>query len=460
VASEETITDQIDHLLEEVLHEQDPPPVAAPQPERLEPSDEDRRVVITGLGLITPFGIGSEPFWAGLEAGHSAIGRITLCDAAPFDCQIAGEVPGFEAGAFLANREARRMSRSSQFAVAAAQLALDDARLIINEDNTNEAGVIIGCGTTSLSETEQAMQSLLQGPHKVRPLYLPSALPHMPACQVAVHMGMQGHISATCTASAAGAQAIGEAAAIIQRGDASIMLAGGTDATITQLGLASFCALHALSTRNEDPARASRPFDAERDGFVPGEGAAVLVLERLSYARQRGAPIYAEVAGHATTSNAYNVLAPDLHGDGAARAMRRALLNARIDPQQVDYISAHAVGSVSGDIAETRAIKQVFGEYASCVPVSAIKSMIGHLNGAAGAVEAAAALLALKHSTLPPTINQEFPDPECDLDYVPNSARQAILQTVISNSFGFGGINTVLVFRRLERNEQLEDNRP
>jgi 3-oxoacyl-[acyl-carrier-protein] synthase II len=290
---------------------------------------------------------------------------------------------------------------------------------------------------------------LTRGPQRVSPLFIPAALPNMPASQVAIQLGLRGYTTAISTACAAGAQAIGEAAAVIQRGDAEIMLAGGAEAPIAAISLASFCAMRALSTRNDDPARASRPFDALRDGFVSGEGAGVLVLERLSSARRRSAPLLAELIGYGGSCDAYHVTAPDPDGVGAARAIRKALHNARIGPQQVDYINAHATGTPAGDIAETRAIKQVFGEYAFSVPISSIKSMIGHLTAAAGAVEAAATVLALKHGILPPTINQEASDPNCDLDYVPNTARPAAARIAISNSFGFGGVNAVLVFRKI-----------
>jgi 3-oxoacyl-[acyl-carrier-protein] synthase II len=275
----------------------------------------------------------------------------------------------------------------------------------------------------------------------------------MPSSQVAIQLGLRGHVSAISTACAASAQAIGEAVAVIQRGDAHVMLAGGADASISRLTLAGFGAMRTLSRRNHEPTRASRPFDSARDGFVPAEGAAILVLERLSDARRRGARIYAEIAGYASTSDAYHVTHPHTNGEGAARAMRRALLRAGIDPQQIDYINAHATSTNVGDIAETRAIKHVFGEYASSVLVSASKSMLGHLMSAAGAVEAAATVLALQHQLVPPTTNQDTPDPECDLDYVPNEARSAMLQTALSNSFGFGGVNAVLVFRQVERYE-------
>lgn len=446
--AEETLTEQIDHLLEDVLHET---PLAEPLPLLLEEPEADHRVVVTGLGLITPFGIGIIPFWGGLEAGASAITRITLCDTSGLPCQIAGEVKDFRPHDFMDVKDARRMSRSSQFAVAAARLALTDAALRVNEDNSEEIGVLIACGSMSLPETEEAVRTLVQrGTDRISPFYLPIALPHMPACQVAIQVGVRGHTTAISTAGAASTQAIGEAAAIIRRGDANVMLAGGTEAPISRLGIGGFCAMRVVSTRNDEPERASRPFDAQRDGFVPAEGAAVLVLERLSHARQRGATIYAEVAGYACTSDAHHMLTPHPTGAAAARAIRRALMSAGSSPQQVDYMSAHATGTPLGDVAETVAIKQALDEYAFSVPVSATKSMLGHMLGAAGAVQAATAVLAIERGILPPTINQEYPDPDCDLDYVPNTARPARIQTVISNSFDSGGVNAVLVFRQLD----------
>ncbi len=444
----DNIEAQIDALLAEVLEDT---PDVAPLPLLRDEADEDQRIVITGMGVVSPFGVGIEPFWAGLCAGQSAIRLLTSFDASDFPCRIAGEVPDFAPEQFMDFKEARRMSRSSQFAVAAARMAVAEAKLRIDAGNRDEIGALIACGTTSLPDVEQAVSTMIQrGGMKISPFFIPAALPHMPSSQVAIQLGLRGHITSISTACAAGAQAIGEAAAIIRRGDAEIMLVGGTEAPITPLSLGSFCVMRALSTRsNAEPTRASRPFDLHRDGFVPGEGATVFVLERLSSARRRSAPILAEVAGYAATSDAYHVTAPDPDGRGAAQAMRRALQTARLDPQQVDYINAHATSTPAGDVAETNAIKHVFGEYAHSVPISSVKSMIGHLTGAAGAIEAAATILALQHGIIPPTINLDEPDPACDLDYVPNVARPADIQIAISNSFGFGGVNAVLVFKRV-----------
>src|SRR6266508_4336438 len=430
---------QIDNLLEEILHED-----VALQPAlaRLDQGDEDQRIVVTGMGLVTPLGIGIEPFWHNLAAGRSGVGPITLCDPGDSPSRIAGEVPGFEPRDYIEAKEARRVSRASQFAIAAAGLAIDD-------DNRYEVGALIANGSSSPADTELAARTLIErGFSKVNPFYITGSLPNMPSCQVAIQLGLLGYNTAIATACAASSQAIGEAAEVIRRGDATAMLAGGTEAPICQLTLASFCAIRALSTRNDEPQRASRPFDATRDGFVLGEGAGVLVLERLSDARRRGARIYAEIIGYAATCDAYHVTAPHPEGDGAARAISRALVRARISPQQVDYINAHATSTPSGDIAETLAIKRAFGEYANSVPISSTKSMTGHLTSAAGVMEAAATILALQHGLIPPTINYEHPDPECNLDYVPNTARPAELQIAMSNSFGFGGINGVLVFQK------------
>jgi 3-oxoacyl-[acyl-carrier-protein] synthase II len=401
------------------------------------------------MGLLTPLGIGTAAFWAGLSEGRSGVGPITLCDPGESPSRIAAEVSGFDARDYLEAKEARRISRASQFAVAAARMALLDSGFVVDASNRYDVGALIANGSSSPPDTELAARTLMErGFGKVNPFYITSSLPNMPSCQVAIQLGLLGYNTAIATACAASSQSIGEAAEVIRRGDAEVMLAGGTEAPICQMTLASFCAIRALSTRNAEPERASRPFDATRDGFVLAEGAGVLVLERLSHARLRGARIYAEISGYASTCDAYHVTAPHPEGDGAARAITRALARARISPQQVDYINAHATSTPSGDVAETLAIKQAFGEYAYSVPISSTKSMTGHLTSAAGAVEAAATILALQHDLIPPTINYEHQDPGCDLDYVPNTARKAALQVAISNSFGFGGINGVLVFRK------------
>lgn len=453
IHSAESLASQIDQLLEEVFIDQ---PMPVPAVMRLDEEADDRRIVITGLGSITPFGIGNTVFWSGLEAGKNAIGRFTLCDPSDFPSQIGGEVHNFEPQRFMDAKEARRLSRASQFAVGAARLALDDAHLDLARQERDEVGAIIGCGATSLPEAEKAAAAMIEkGPMKVSPFFIPAAIPNMPSCQVAIQLGLYGYNTTISTACAAGSQSIGEAAEIIRRGDADIMLAGGTEAPISRLALASFCAIRALSTSNDEPEKASRPFDARRDGFVAGEGAAVLVLERLSQARRRGARIYAELVGYGVSCDAYHVTAPDPEGHGAAKAIRRALRKAGLSPHEIEYINAHATSTTAGDISETLAIKHVFDEYAYHVPISSTKSMIGHLTSAAGAVEAVASILALTHEALPPTINQEHPDPQCDLDYIPNVARPAPgIQTVMSNSFGFGGVNSVLIFRKVSEQDE------
>ncbi len=444
----EMIADQIDDLLGDVLDED---LVPQPAPAWTSEWNEDQRVVVTGMGVVTPLGIGVDAFWNGLAEGRSGVGPITLCDPGASPCRIAAEVPGFEPRDYLEAKEARRLSRASQFAVAAARMALGDSGLVVDDENRREVGALIANGSSSPPDTEAAARVLFErGFSRVNPFYITASLPNMPSCQVAIQLGLLGYNTAIATACAASSQAIGEAAEVIRRGDALAMLAGGTEAPICQLTLASFCAIRALSTRNDDPHGASRPFDATRDGFVLGEGSGVLVLEKLSHARLRGARIYAEIAGYASTCDAFHVTAPDPEGNGAARAMQRALARARLSPQQIDYINAHATSTPAGDVAETLAIKQVFGEYASTVPISSTKSMTGHLTSAAGAIEAAVSILALKHGLIPPTINYEHPDPACDLDYVPNRARPAALQVAMSNSFGFGGINGVLVFQQLK----------
>lgn len=440
------IEQEIDRLLAEVFEND-----TLIQPAFTHPSlgNEDARVVVTGIGLVTPLGIGVDSFWGSLVQGRSGVRRITLCNTEESTCTIAAEVPDFDPRAYLDAKEARRVSRATQFAIAAARLAVDDARLLIDASNRYDIGALIANGSSSPPDTEAAARVLFErGFSRVNPFYITSSLPNMPSCQVAIQLGLLGYNTTIATACAASSQAIGEAAEVIRRGDAIAMLAGGTEAPICPLTLASFCAIRALSVRNNEPERASRPFDATRDGFVLGEGSGVLVLEQLSHARRRGATIYAEILGYATTCDAYHVTAPHPEGDGAARAMLRALAKARIGQQQVDYINAHATSTAAGDVAETLAIKHAFGEYASSVPISSTKSMTGHLTSAAGAIEAAATILALKHRMIPPTINYEYPDPACDLDYVPNTARPASLEIAMSNSFGFGGINGVLIFRR------------
>jgi 3-oxoacyl-[acyl-carrier-protein] synthase II len=415
------------------------------------PPNGDPRVVVTGFGLITPIGTGVEAFWDSLRTGRAGIRRITQFDPSPLTSQIAGEVPDFDPGQYINRKEARRMSRASQFAVAAAQLAVQDAGLTINDGNREDVGVLIASGASSPPEMETMIRDYERGGFgKINPFHVTGSLPNMPSCQVAIDQGLVGYTSAVCTACAAGSQAIGESAEVIRRGEASVMLAGGTEGPIAETCVAGFCSLRAISTRNDDPMRASRPFDAGRDGFILSEGTGLLVLEGLEHARRRGARIYAELIGYGSSCDAYHVTAPEPNGRGAALAMRRALKRSGVSPDDIDYINAHATSTEVGDVAETLAIKTVFGERAYSIPVSSTKSMTGHMTTAAGAVEAAATILAMRNNLIPPTINYETPDPACDLDYVPNQARPATLKTTLSNSFGFGGINSVLIFRQLD----------
>ncbi len=440
---------QIEAIVEEVIGDA---PLVQPLPQLADPRSAGSRVVVTGIGVVSPVGIGLDSFWDSVSHGRSGIDRFTLIpNYRAYPSQIGGEVKGFEPRDFIDFKEARRMSRMTQFAVASARMALEDAGLGLDRPG-DDIAVVLGCGGTAFPETEQTMRTLLEkGGAKVSPFFIPSALPNMPACQVAIQLGLRGANSTITTACAASSQAIGEAAELLLRGDAEVVLAGGTEAPICELTLAGFCAMRALSSAfNDEPQLASRPFDAARDGFVAGEGGAVLVLETLAHAEARGARIYAELIGYGASADAYHVTAPDPVGHGASRAIQRAMRRAEVMPQQIDYINAHATSTPAGDAAETLAIKAALGEYASTVAISSTKSMIGHLTGAAGAVEAVATIMALKHGLLPPTINYDTPDPACDLDYVPNVARPAAINIALSNSFGFGGQNATLVFRKWE----------
>ncbi len=408
-----------------------------------------RRVVVTGMGIISPLGLNVKEFWESLKAGVSGADRISVFDPSGYPTQIAHEVRGFEATRYVDPKEARRMSRVIHFAVAAAQEALGQARLEIDRDNGFDVGVILGTGIGSFSTVERECRVLFErGGMKINPFFLPMMLPNMVSGQVARLFGARGYSSAISTACASGAHAIGEASEVIRRGAAEVMIAGGSEASVCEFALAAFCVMRALSTRNHEPKRASRPFDLERDGFVPSEGCGVLVLESLEHALRRGATVLGEVVGYASTCDAYHVVAPDPSGEGAARVMTLALRDAGIAPTDVDYINAHGTSTPLNDKTETLAIKRVFGDYAYKVPISATKSMIGHLIGAAGPVEAVACIQTINDSIIHPTINYETPDPECDLDYVPNVAREARVDIALSNSFGFGGHNACLVFRR------------
>lgn len=409
------------------------------------------RVVVTGMGAVTPLGLSVEETWRNLVLGTSGIGRITLFDPSGFPSQIAGEVKGFDPAQFMSPREARRMERFSQFVVAAAFQAVEEARLSNGTVDGKRVGVILGNGIGGLPVIEEGVRVLTeQGNTKLSPFFFPMVLSNMAASNVSRLLGFKGYNSTVTTACAASTQAIGAAREAIVRGAADAMLTGGTEAGICKLGLAGFCAMRALSTQNEHPEKASRPFDAKRDGFVASEGAAILVLESLDCALRRDAPILAELCGFGSSSDAFHLVQPDKEGDGALYAMSQALENAGVLPTEVEYINAHGTSTPLNDKIETLAIKRLFGDYAYKVPISATKSMVGHGLGAAGAIEALASVKTITDGVIHPTINYEFPDPECDLDYVPNQARKQQVNIVLSNSFGFGGQNSCLVFRRFE----------
>ena len=408
-----------------------------------------RRIVVTGLGLVTPLGTGVEKTWKALCAGESGIGRITKFDPTGYDAQIAGEVKGFDPAQFIEKKEIKKMDTFIHYAVGAARMAADDAGLKIAPEQATKVGVYIGSGIGGLGSIENYYKILLEkGPGRVSPFFIPMTIINLASGQVAIRLGAKGPNSCAVTACATGNHCIGDAYRLIQRGDADVMVAGGAEAAITTLGVAGFAASKALSFRNSEPTKASRPFDKDRDGFVLGEGAGVVVLEELDHARRRGARIYAEVIGYGMNSDAYHITAPSEDGEGAVRCIELALKDAGIPKDQVGYINAHGTSTMA-DAIETKSIKQVFGERAYRIPVSSTKSMIGHLLGAAGGVEAVFSVLALYHGILPPTINLDHPDPECDLDYVPHKARQANVNVALSNSFGFGGVNACLLFKKL-----------
>jgi 3-oxoacyl-[acyl-carrier-protein] synthase II len=408
-----------------------------------------RRVVVTGVGLVSPLGTGTDTNWAALCAGQSGIGPITRFDASQHSARIAGEVKGFDPLRFIEKKDIKKMDVFIQLAIAASQFAMDDASLSITDDVAPRAGVFIASGIGGFSTIEREHKALLAGgPRRISPFFIPAAIINLAAGQVSIRFGAKGPNSATCTACSASAHAIGDALEIIRRNDADVMIAGGSEAAITPMGVGGFAAMRALSTRNDDPSTASRPFDLDRDGFVMGEGAGVIILEELEFARGRGAPIYAELVGYGMSADAFHITAPSEDGDGGMRVMRAALSDAGIAPEQVDYINAHGTSTPYNDKLETLAIKRLFGEHARKLAISSTKSMTGHLLGAAGGLEAGITSLAIRHQVAPPTINYRTPDPECDLDYVPNQKRQAKIEYALSNSFGFGGTNGALLFRR------------
>jgi 3-oxoacyl-[acyl-carrier-protein] synthase II len=410
-----------------------------------------RRVVITGVGLVTPLGIGTLPNWEALLAGRSGIGPITKFDASRFSTKIAGEVRGFNAVDFMDRKEARKMDPFIQYALTAAHFAVEDSGIPLGLLQTDRCGVDVGSGIGGIGTIEGMHKVLLEkGPDRVSPFFLISTIINEASGQISIRYGAKGPNLASVTACTTGTHCIGDAFRLIERDEADVMFAGGAEAPITPLGVAGFCAMKALSVRNDEPQRASRPFDARRDGFVMGEGAGVLILEELGHALKRGAKIYAEIVGYGLTGDAYHVASPDLTGDGAERVMLRALRDAGIPADGVQLINAHGTSTPLNDKIETAAIKRVFGAHAARVAVNSTKSMTGHLLGATGGAEAGIVALCLKHQIMTPTINYENPDPECDLDYVPNVARPAEIVYALSNSFGFGGTNGSLLFRRYE----------
>jgi 3-oxoacyl-[acyl-carrier-protein] synthase II len=408
-----------------------------------------RRVVITGVGLVTPLGTGVDKNWQALMDGRSGIGPVTRFDVSDFPTRIAGEVKDFHPEEFIEKKEIKKMDLFIQYAVAAAKMAMDEACLPITADNEDMVGVIVGVGIAGLSSIEEYHKLFLESRLKrVSPFFIPKLIANLAPGQISIRYGAKGINYTPTSACSSGAHAIGEAFRLIRLGEQDAMIAGGAEAALTSMGLGGFIAMKAVSSRNDPPEKASRPFDRNRDGFVMAEGAGILVLEELEQARSRGAKIYAEVVGYGTNSDAYHITAPSPEGEGAMRCIRLALRSGGIDPLEVDYINAHGTSTPYNDATETQAIKRVFGEHAARVAVSSTKSMTGHLLGAAGGVEAVYSALALHHQCLPPTINYEEPDPECDLDYVPNAPRWAPIRVALSNSFGFGGTNVCLAFRR------------
>ena len=411
--------------------------------------NQNRRVVVTGLGLLCPVGIGVEAGWANLIAGKSGIGPVTRFDIKDYPSQIAGEVKGFEPVDFMPEKLVKRVDPFVRLGVAAARMAVEDADLNIPEDKASRAGVITGCGLGGLGSIEYFRDVLVnKGPKRVSPFFIPMAIPNMASGQISIMCGAKGPNTVVCTACAAGSHAIGDAFKTIQRGAADVMICGGAESVITPLAFAGFSNMKALSTRNERPEQASRPFDKDRDGFIIGEGAGILVIEELNHALERGADIRAEIVGYGLTGDAYHITAPPEDGDGGARCMSMALEDAGLNYQDIDYINAHGTSTPLNDLCETRAIKTVFKDRAKEIPVSSTKSMTGHLLGGTGGVEAIFCVKTIEDGIIPPTINYETPDPECDLDYVPNKARSQPVDVVMSNSFGFGGTNAVLIFRK------------
>ena len=411
-------------------------------------SNNNNRVVVTGTGIVCPLGLDIATTWESLINGKSGIDHITLFDASDFETKIAGEVKGFKPTNYMSAKDARRNDRLSQMAVAASLQAVEDSGLKIDDTNREDIGIIIGSGIGGMTTLFEQIRVLLdKGPDRISPFLIPMMMPNIASAQTSIVLGVKGPNLCTTSACSSGSDAIGFAYETIKRGDAKAMVSGGSEAIINPVGVSAFNAMKAISTRNDEPQLASRPFDAKRDGFVIGEGSSVIILENLEFARARGAKILAEMLAYGASADAYHITAPIETGDGAALAIKRALNKAGIKPDEVDYINAHGTSTALNDKMETKAIKSVFGERAYKIPISSTKSMMGHLVGSAGAVEASICVMVIQNGIIPPTINLTHPDPECDLDYVPNTARQAKVTTALSNSFGFGGHNSVLIFR-------------
>jgi 3-oxoacyl-[acyl-carrier-protein] synthase II len=407
------------------------------------------RVVVTGVGLVCALGIGTEESWKNLVAGQSGVDHVTQFDTTGFDCKIAGEIKNFDPFQWIEKKELKKMGRFIQVALAGADFAIKSANWKPEDSDLNEVGVYVSSGIGGFDIIEREHRKLVEGgPSRISPFFIPSAIVNLASGHISIRYGAKGPNSATATACSASAHAIGDSFKIIERGAADMMICGGTEATITPMGIGGFAAMKALSTRNDDPAHASRPFDSGRDGFVVGEGAGILILESLEHAQKRNAPILAEIVGYGMSGDAYHITQPASDGDGAYRVMKAAIKDAKLVPEDIGYVNAHGTSTPLGDVIETRALKRVFGDNAKNVPVSSTKSMTGHLLGGAGGLEAGISVLALRDQILPPTINLETPDPECDLDYVPNTARKASVEYALSNSFGFGGTNAALIFKR------------
>jgi 3-oxoacyl-[acyl-carrier-protein] synthase II len=408
---------------------------------------EKRRVVVTGIGMVSPLGVGNDETWNALLEGRSGVGPITRFDTADYSCRIAGEVKGFVPETWIEKKELKKSDTFIHYAIAAAQMAMDDAAFTIDPAEADRVGVIIGSGIGGLPLIEETHKKLLdKGPGRISPFFIPGLIVNLAAGHVSIRFGAKGPNSATCTACATGAHAIGDSFKVIQRGDADAMISGGAEAVVTPLAVGGFAAMRALSTRNDEPERASRPWDKDRDGFIMGEGAGIVVLEEREHALARGAKIYCELTGYGMSGDAYHISAPCADGEGSSRVMQLALKDAGLRPEDIDYINAHGTSTPAGDLSETIAVKRAFGDHAYKLAISSTKSMTGHLLGAAGGLEAAICARAVQEGILPPTINYETPDPECDLDCVPNTARKVAVKHAMSNSFGFGGTNACLIF--------------